>query len=97
MEEITDLGSTEATPGRGQEAGLSPAACSRASVGEHLGGGQVVGEGVAACDEEDLGSGEVIEDKELAALPGSSPHCTSRRRARSGAGGVEAAPWRSPP
>ena len=52
MEVIPNLGSTEASPGRGQEAGLPPAACTGVGVGEHLGGGEV--EGVAPGDQEDL-------------------------------------------
>ena len=89
MEEITDLGSTEAVTGRGQEAGLPPAACTGAGVGEQLGGVRV-----AAGDEEDLKSVTVMEDRKLAALPGSLPRCSSHRRGQSGDGGVEAAPWR---
>ena len=34
MEELTDLGSTEASTRRGQEAGMSPADCTGAVVGE---------------------------------------------------------------
>ena len=93
MEEITNLGSTEAHTGRGQEAGLPPAACTGSGVGEQLGGGEGAS-GVAAGYEEDLQSCKVMEDRELAALPGSPPRCTSHKRGRSGGGGVEAAPWR---
>ena len=50
MEEITNLTSNEVTPGRGQEAGLPPAACTGAAVGEQLGGVQVVADGEAAGD-----------------------------------------------
>ena len=93
MEELPDLGSTEENTGRGQGAGLPPAACTRAGVGEQLGGGQAVA-GVAAGDQQYLESGAVMEDWELAALPGSPRHCTSHTRGRSEGGGVEAAPWR---
>ena len=89
MEQLTDLGSTEAFSGRGQETGLAPAV--RAGVGEQLGGGEEVGR-EAAGDQEDL-EGAVVDDRELAALPGSPPRCSSHRRGSSEAGGVEAAPW----
>ena len=79
MDEIPNLGSTEATTGRGQEAGLTPAACTGAGVGEQLGGGQAR-PGPSAGYEEDLQSGTVMEDGELAVLPGSPPHCTSHTR-----------------
>ena len=67
MEEMTNLPRTEASTGRGQEVDLPPASCTGAGVGEHLGGVQVATE-VATSDEEDLGSGAVMEDRELAAL-----------------------------
>ena len=94
MEELTDLGSTETSTGRGQEAGLTPAAFTRAGVGEQLSGVQVVRVVTAAGDQQDLESGTVMDDRELAALPGSPPHCTSHTRASSGGGEVEAALWR---
>ena len=90
MEEITNLGSTKAIKGRGQETGLPPAACTGAGVGEDLGDVQTT-TGVAPGDKEDLESGAVIEDGQL---PGSPPRCTSHRRGRSAGEGVEAAPWR---
>ena len=93
MEELTDLGSTEALPGRGQEAGLTPAACTGAGVGEQLSGVQEATVVAAAGDYQYLESCTVMDDGELAALPGSPPHCTSHRRGGSEAGGVEAAPW----
>ena len=93
MEEITNLGSTKAIKGRGQETGLPPAACTGAGVGEHLGDVQTA-TGVAPGDKEDLESGAVIENGQLPALPGSPPRCSSHRRGRSAGGGVEAAPWR---
>ena len=92
MEEITDLGSTEAITGRGQEAGLPPAACTGAGVGEYLGGGEEVIVITAAGDQQYLDSCAVIEDWELAALPGSPPHCTSHTRGQTGSGVVEVAP-----
>ena len=93
MEEVPDLTSTEVTTGRGQEAGLPPAACTGAGVGEQLGDVQTVSV-VAAGDQEDLESCTVMEDWELAALPVSPPRCSSHMRGASGGGGVEAAPWR---
>ena len=86
MEEITNPGSTEATPWRGQEAGLPPAACTGAGVGEDLGDVQTA-TGVAPGDKEDLESGAVKEGGQLAALPASPPRCTSHRRGRSAGGG----------
>ena len=57
MEELTDLGSTEAITGRGQEAGIPPAACTGAGVGEQLGGVDRLPTGVnASSDQEDLQS-----------------------------------------
>ena len=95
MEEIPDLGSTEASTQRRQEAGFPPTAGTGAGVGEQLRRGQVAGVGGdTAGDQEDLQSGTVMEDRELAALLGSPRHCTSHTRGRSEGGGVEAAPWR---
>ena len=95
MEEITNLSSTEVITRRGQETGLPPAACTGAGVGEHLGGVQnvrVAANREATGYKEDLPSGAVIEDRELAALPGSPPRCTSHRRGGREGGEVEAAP-----
>ena len=95
MEEMTNLPRTEASTGRGQEADLPPASCTGAGVGEHFGGGQnvrVAADREATGYKEDLPSGAVIEDRELAALPGSPPHCTSHRRGGREGGEVEAAP-----
>ena len=95
MEEIPDLGSTEASTQRRQEAGFPPTAGTGAGVGEQLRGGQVAGVGGdTAGDQEHLQSGTVMEDRELAALPGSPPDCTSHRRGQIVGGGVEAAPGR---
>ena len=72
MEASTDLGSTEASTGRMQEAGFTPTA--GIGVGEQLCGGQLAGVGGdTASDQEDLQSYTVMEDRELAALPGSPP------------------------
>ena len=54
MKEIPNLARMEGNTARGQGTGLPPAACTRASQGEHLGGVQIFN-GVAASDQEYLG------------------------------------------